>query len=98
MRRIFGKSGTEKHGGGEGAKARAPYSRKQLLRVFRKTRRHVAEDMRDDRPTFDSDWWRMHNESMSDHLNYLMDLDDSCGEEPLRNLCDYEMDYASLDL
>jgi hypothetical protein len=46
--------------------ARAATLRKQLKRLFRKVRRRVSDDDRDDRPAFDSDWWHWHRQSMAD--------------------------------
>jgi hypothetical protein len=46
--------------------ARAADLRKQIKRLFRKVRRHVADDPRDDRSTVDNDWWHWHRQSMAD--------------------------------
>jgi hypothetical protein len=42
--------------------ARAADLRKQIKRLFRKVRRHIADDPRDDRPTFDSQWFHQHQQ------------------------------------
>ena len=40
--------------------------RKQIKRLFRKVRRHVGDDDRDDRPAFDSEWWHQHQQRVAD--------------------------------
>jgi hypothetical protein len=46
--------------------ARAAELRKHLKRIFRKVRRHVSDDDRDDRPTFDAAAFHQHQQRVAD--------------------------------
>jgi hypothetical protein len=50
---------------GDDDKGRAAMVRKHMRRLYRKVARKAGEG-RDDRPTFDSDWWHRHQQSVAD--------------------------------
>jgi hypothetical protein len=52
--------------GGDDDKGRAAMVRKHIRRLYRKVARRTGDDDRDDRPTFDSDWWHWHEQSLAD--------------------------------
>jgi hypothetical protein len=51
---------------GDDDKVRAAMVRKHIRRLYRKVARRTGDDDRDDRPTFDSNRWHWHQQSLAD--------------------------------